>query len=109
MERRFPLVEIDVAAADRLTASLGAGRVRSMELLAGGHINTNYALVMESGERVVLRIYAHGEAAYETEVEVLRALSSSVPAPRILLARSSPARFPYPHAVLEWIDGTPLD
>jgi aminoglycoside phosphotransferase (APT) family kinase protein len=108
MERRFPLVEVDLDLARTLVAPLGAP-IRSMDLLAGGHVNTNYVLGLDDGRRVVLRIYAHGEAAYRTEVQVLRALWGSFPVPRLLLESFDARRFQFPIAVLEWIDGHPLD
>jgi aminoglycoside phosphotransferase (APT) family kinase protein len=110
MERRFPLMEIGIETADRLLAELaGDHRVDTLQLLHGGHINTNYALGLGDGRRVRLRIYVQGESGFRKETGVLRDLSGTVAVPRLLLAESRPDVFPYPFAVLEWIDGMALN
>jgi Ser/Thr protein kinase RdoA (MazF antagonist) len=110
MERRFPLMEIGIETAGRLLAGLaGEHRVETLELLRGGHINTNYAVCLGDRRRLRLRIYVQGAAGFEKEIGVLRALSETVAVPRLLLAANQPDVFPYPFAVLEWIDGLSLD
>jgi len=110
MERRYPLIDIGVEDAERLLRPLpGASRPRALELLTGGHINTNYVVSFDDGRRVVLRIYAHGEAAFRKEVELLRALHGSIPIPRVYAAVFEPQFFQYPYVVLEWVEGGALN
>lgn len=110
MERRFPLIEIGIETADRLLAGLpGNQQVETLQLLHGGHINTNYAVGLGHGRRLRLRIFVQGEAAFRKEIGVLRDLSEAVAVPRLLLADSRPDVFPYPFAVLEWLDGISLN
>lgn len=109
MERRFRLIPIDVALADKLLEALpGSPRLRSLALLTGGHINTNYALSLADGRCLVLRIYAQGAAAFRKEVDLLHALAGSVPLPGVLLAAFEPRLLAHPYAVIEWIDGLAL-
>lgn len=109
MERRFPLIDVGIDVAERLLGPLGASRPLSLELLAGGHINTNYAVSLGDGRRLVLRLYAHGEAVFRKETALLRALAGSVPVPRLHQAVLDPEVFEHPYAVLEWVDGTALN
>jgi len=110
MERRFPLVEIDLETAARLLERIpGAPRPSAFELLAGGHINTNYAIDLADGRRVVLRIFASGEVAFRKESRVLAGLAGSVEVPRLFLSLYEPDLFAHPCTVLEWIDGSPLN
>ena len=110
MERRYPLIDIGLEAAAGLLAPLRGFRpVRSLRLLAGGHINTNYAVTLDDGHRLVLRIFAQGEAALRKEATVLRALAGSLPVPALHLAVFTTQSFAYPYAVLEWIEGAPLN
>jgi Ser/Thr protein kinase RdoA (MazF antagonist) len=110
MERRFPLVPMDEALAETLLRALpGSPRLRCFTLLAGGHINTNYALALADGRCVVLRIYAQGEAAFRKETALLQGLAGPGPVPALLTAAFAPEVFAYPYALLEWIDGAPLN
>ncbi|HEY8017077.1 MAG TPA: aminoglycoside phosphotransferase family protein [Dongiaceae bacterium] len=110
MERRFPLVPMDAALAETLLAALpGSPRLRCFTLLAGGHINTNYALELSDGRCVVLRIYAQGNAAFRKETALLEGLAGLVAVPAVLATAYEPRDFAYPYALLEWIDGTPLN
>lgn len=110
MERRYPLIDIGTEVAERLLRPLpGTARPRAVELLAGGHINSNYVVSFDDGQRVVLRICAHGEDTFRKEIEVLRALQGSVPVPRVYMAVNEPQFFEYPYVALEWIEGKPLN
>jgi aminoglycoside phosphotransferase (APT) family kinase protein len=110
MERRYPLIDIGAEVAERLLRTLpGTSRPCALELLEGGHINTNYVVSFDDGQRVVLRICAQGEATFRKEVEVLRALHGSVPVPRVYMAVFEPQFFEYPYSVLEWIEGRALN
>lgn len=82
---------------------------RSLSLLAGGHINSNYAVELADGRKLVLRICVNGHAAFDREASMLRQLARTVPAPALLFASSETQIIPYPHMVLEWVDGIPLD
>jgi len=109
MERRFPIIEVELDCAAALLAPLGwSDHPCDLDLLAGGHINTNYVVTLDSGRRVVLRLFCNGEPAFRKEVALLSSLAGSVAVPRVHLAvfESSPVGTPY--AVLEWVDGMPL-
>jgi aminoglycoside phosphotransferase (APT) family kinase protein len=110
MERRYPLIEIDLTVAATLLEPLvGASRPQTLQLLTGGHINTNYAVTLENGRRLVLRIFVQGDAALRNETRAFRVVAGSVPIPRMYLEVCAPQSFAYPYTVLEWIEGVPLN
>jgi Ser/Thr protein kinase RdoA (MazF antagonist) len=110
MERRYPLIDVGLGLAAQLLSSLSdVARPCSLELLPGGHVNTNYAVQMSDGRQLVLRIYASGEAAFSKETEILRKLAGSVAVPCLKLASVRHDGFAHPYAVLDWIDGVPLN
>lgn len=110
MERRYPLIDVGLGLAEQLLSSLSdAPKPRSLQLLSGGHVNTNYGVQMSDGQQLVLRIYASGEAAFAKETEILRQLAGSVAVPGVRLATSRHDGFKHPYAVLDWIDGVPLN
>lgn len=110
IERRYPLITVDLDLAGKLVEPLpGFQRPQSMTLLSGGHINTNYILAFPDGKRAVLRCYADGETAFRKEAGLLRALRGFVPLPNLRLAAFERKLFPHPYAVLDWVDGRPLN
>ncbi|HWT04600.1 MAG TPA: phosphotransferase, partial [Xanthomonadales bacterium] len=110
MERRFPIVDVGLDVAGRLLRSASEPTPpRSIELLPGGHVNTNYAVCLEDDRRVVLRIGSRGAPALRREVALLRSLADdAVPVPAVRFADFAPNDFAYPYAVLDWIQGIPL-
>ena len=110
MERRYPLIDVPLGLAEQLLSSISdVAKPRSLQLLSGGHVNTNYAVQMSDGEKLVLRIYASGEAALAKETEILRKLAGSVAVPGVKLATAKHDGFKHPYAVLDWIEGVPLN
>jgi Ser/Thr protein kinase RdoA (MazF antagonist) len=110
MERRYPLIDLDLETVEKLFRPLsGAPRPCTFELLKGGHINTNYLVNLASGDRLVLKLCAHGKASCVKEADLLAALLRSVPVPRLHLFIDDPQIFPYPYLVLEWINGSSLN
>jgi aminoglycoside phosphotransferase (APT) family kinase protein len=106
MERRYPLIEISIEVAERLLEPL---RPRALEHLRGGHVNTNYAVRLDDGRRIVLRICTNGQAAFCKEVSLLGALAGSIPVPRLHMSVFSPQIFEHPYIVTEWVAGAPLN
>lgn len=110
MERRYPLIDVGLGLAEQLLSSVSdVAKPRSLQLLSGGHVNTNYAVQMSDGEKLVLRIYSSGETAFAKETEILRKLTGSVAVPRVKLAAAKHDGFKHPYAVLDWIEGVPLN
>lgn len=108
-ERRFPLVKIDAPVAAKLLRQLSCfSQIQLFELLAGGHVNTNYLVQFDSGRRVVLRIYAQGEEAFRKEIKVFGVVEDTVAVPELLLAVFEPSLFEHPFTVMEWVDGMSL-
>lgn len=109
-ERRYPLIELALSLAERLLRALPGSPVpRTLELLTGGHINTNYLVHLADGRRMVLRLCPQGEAVLRKEVAILSAMADTLPVPRVHLASYEPGSFEHPYAVLEWIEGVSLD
>jgi Ser/Thr protein kinase RdoA (MazF antagonist) len=106
-ERAHPFVGLPAGELERLVAAgLPGARVVSASPLASGLRNTNYRVELDGGRSVVLRLYVAYPAACEREAAVLAAVAGRVPAPKVL--HSAPIATP-PFALLEWLDGRPLD
>jgi aminoglycoside phosphotransferase (APT) family kinase protein len=110
MERRYPLIKVGLRVVKKLLQVPPiASTPRTVELLRGGHVNSNYLVCFDCGQRFVLRIYAASEWSCLKEIGLLRSLAHSVSVPRLHLFMLRPRLFEYPYAILEWIDGFPLN
>lgn len=110
VERRYPVIELTDEDAGRLLARVPdlPAPIRT-ELLLGGHVNSNYAVWLEDGRRAVVRLYAGGEACRRAELEALRAVAGSLPVPQVYLSLGAGECIDHPCALLQWIEGGPLD
>jgi Ser/Thr protein kinase RdoA (MazF antagonist) len=110
MERSWDRVHafkrLDRGEIEGLVQPAELGRVRLAEPLSAGLRNTNYRLSFESGRNAVLRLYVADPSACGREAAILRLLARAVPAPGVVYA--DPGALP-PFALLEWLEGTPLD
>jgi len=106
-ERARPFVELSAGDWYRFTGdALQGARVVAATPLRSGLRNNNYRLDFASGASVVLRFYVADPGACAREAAVLAAVAGRVPAPRVL--QTDAAAMP-PFALLEWLDGRPLD
>ncbi len=109
IERRHPIVVLDVGGATALLERGGLPlEIRSLDLLAGGHVNTNYQVTARTGERYVLRIWTRGEDIFRQEINTLIRASGIVPVPKLRASAYTPEVFPYPYALLDWVTGEGL-
>jgi aminoglycoside phosphotransferase (APT) family kinase protein len=76
MDRRNPLQPFDRSLIQRF---LRGRDLLSVDLLQSGKSNTNYKLVLSDGNKYVLRLYSHGNAAREAYVMSL--VEDLVPVP----------------------------
>ncbi len=99
-----------VAEVERLLAPwLGGRHVLSIDALAGGLVNRNCRLEIESAPApVVLRIYDRDPAACAKELAILSLVRERVPVPAVLYADPEPERAAPPFALLEFIPGISL-
>ena len=92
-----------------VSRALPHSRVLDAQPLAGGLRNANFKLRLEAGERpVVLRIYEHDASLCRKEIDLLRMLGGTVPAPAVIHAEPQDLDGIPPFAVLEWVDGIDL-
>lgn len=109
-ERRAPLVDLSSEELRALLAVAAPGRaIISAEVLSAGLVNTNYRIELErEPSPVVLRLYARDEAACAREERLSRLVAGVVPAPGVLYADPSAARFRLPWMLMTWMEGVPL-
>lgn len=109
IERRHPLVALDVDRATELCERAGLRlEIRSLDVIAGGHINTNYQVTTRTGDRYVFRISTRGEDVFRKEIEALDRARGIVPVPTVCASAEATPAFPYPYAVVEWVTGDGL-
>ena len=106
-ERAHPFVELPAGELERLVGEALPGAVVVAALpLTTGLRNTNYRLELAGGEIVLLRQYVADPEACARESAVLAAVTGRVPVPRVLYSNATAGP---PFALLEWIEGRPLD
>jgi aminoglycoside phosphotransferase (APT) family kinase protein len=107
--RTTPVLAIDVAeATELLRPALGAVEIAGLEQLAGGHSNTNVRVRLTGAPGdAVLRIYQRDPAQMRKEAAIAHLVAGRVPAPAYLHCGTRSATGQN-YAVLEWIDGRPL-
>ncbi len=112
MERSWarvgPFVELTEAElARRVRAAFPDATLLAVEQLPGGLRNSNYRLTLGGAPSpVVLRLYTADPRACIREAGVLAAVAGRVPAPRVWHSEPAAER---PFALLEWLEGEPLD
>ncbi|MGH9837166.1 MAG: phosphotransferase family protein [Blastocatellia bacterium] len=105
----MPLIEVEFEQLQALLAPLLHGAaITSVELVAGGLVNTLYRVTAAKGT-YCLRIFAAGQRAWETERNLLTRVAASLPVPEVLLAGDGRADFSHPFLVYHWIEGMTLN
>jgi aminoglycoside phosphotransferase (APT) family kinase protein len=105
-----PPPELPLSAADALLSNWrAANRVVSIEPLAGGLMNWNYAIRLSgSPERFVLRFYDRAPETGVREVRILELVGADLPVPRVFHWDVTGAEGYPPFCVLEFIEGISL-
>ncbi|MEJ1969226.1 MAG: aminoglycoside phosphotransferase family protein [Rhizomicrobium sp.] len=104
--RTAPVLELGADEAhEMLRPALGDVSVLAFETLNGGHANTNIRVRLGTGS-VVLRLYQRDPAQPRKEAAIARLVAGCVPAPAYLHCGVRADGQVY--AVVEWIDGAPL-
>lgn len=84
-------------------ASLIGTPVRSLALFPHGKANTNYAVELTTGDRVVLRLYERDREAPERERRLAALVDGAVPVPAMLHSGATAEGTPY--GVFEYVEG----
>jgi aminoglycoside phosphotransferase (APT) family kinase protein len=110
-QRGADFVKLDIDALDALIQPAFAGqRIEDARPVAGGLSNTNYRLILSGRKAPVrLRIFVTRPQCAQLEVALSKRVHSRVPVPAYLYFASSHPLTGHPYAILEWIDGIPLD
>ncbi len=102
-DRRELLAALDVQEVRELvSAKLNGSEIKSISLLAGGFMNSNYRIVLRDNTSLVLRISSR-RADLKKELSVLKHVYGRVPVPAVIAEHFSE---PYPFALIEFIEGT---
>lgn len=106
-ERFTAHVDLDVEMAARLLAPYTTDKISELSLLSEGCANTNYK-IMFANQRppVVLRIYVREKSALQREVAVHQLVAGKIPVAKHFYADHRCQIYPYPYAIMAWIDGT---
>jgi len=107
--RTTPVLTLDAdEAAELLRPALGEVSIAGIEPLGGGHSNTNVRVRLDGAPRnVVLRLYQRDPVQMHKEAAIARLVAGRVPAPAYLHCGTR-ATSGQSYAVVEWIDGVPL-
>ena len=103
--RQTPFLDVGEDEAVDLLRPLGSAPISSLETLRGGHSNTNIR-VRRGGGDVVLRLYQRDPGQARKESAIAKLVAGKVPAPRYIHVGERENGQTY--AIVEWIDGTPL-
>jgi aminoglycoside phosphotransferase (APT) family kinase protein len=102
-DRRELLAVLDVQEVRELVrAKFNCSEIKSISLLAGGFMNSNYRIVLRDNTSLVLRISSR-RADLKKELSVLKRVYGRVPVPAVIAEHFSE---PYPFALIEFIEGT---
>jgi aminoglycoside phosphotransferase (APT) family kinase protein len=107
-ERARPFAEPSIEEMEnRVGVFFPGARVLAADRQTRGLRNSNYRLTVAGAPSpLALRLYVADPAACAREAAVIAALSGRIPAPRML---GSDTVADPPFALLEWLDGEPLD
>ena len=107
--RTAPVLKVEVEEAAALVRpALGDVRVLAVEVLGGGHSNTNLRVRLDTEPySVVLRLYQRDPTVARKEAAISALVAPTVPVPRYLHVGRRLSN-EQTHAVVEWIDGEPL-
>ncbi len=109
--RNAPHIDLDPAAATALIQPAFPGAtVDRVHRMTGGLANASFRVTISGRDRpVLLRLFVRDPDSAPKEAAIAERLAGHVPVARFLhLAPSNPATG-HPYAVLEWVDGEPLE
>lgn len=106
-ERFQAHVDLDITTATQLLAPYTSDSIEKLLLLSEGCANTNYKVIFKNNHRpVVIRIYMRDKSALPREIAIHKLVADKIPVPAHLYSNDQCTDYPYPYAVIEWVDGT---
>lgn len=106
-ERHKAPIDLSIATASRLIAPYSKNAIDRVFLLSQGCININYKVTFKNkNPPVVLRIYAKEKLICHVEASIQKLVADSIPVARFLYVDTECTLYPYPYAIMEWVDGT---
>jgi aminoglycoside phosphotransferase (APT) family kinase protein len=109
--RATPAIELGrVGAAKLLHPVIGEADILDVAPVPGGLSNSNFEVALGGApRRVLLRLYQNRLTPARKEAALARRLAGRAPIARFLHFSERGGKTDAPYAVLEWIDGAPLD
>lgn len=104
-ERYSEHIALDNATAQELVRPYSKEKIESLTLLSNGCANTNYKIHFASGRQVVLRIYVREKSSLAREAGIHKLVHSVIPVAEYLHADDSCSIYPYPYAIMQWVEG----
>ncbi len=105
-ERYQAHVDVDLKTATQLLLPYTNHSIDQLILLSEGCANTNYKVTFKNNNPpVVIRIFVREKSALAREVALHNLVDSKIPVPTHFYDNDQCDIYPYPYAILEWIDG----
>lgn len=105
-ERFKAHVDLDINTAAKLLFPHEKSPIDRLTLLSEGCANTNYKVTFKNNNPpVVIRIYVREKSALSRELAIHQLVADKIPVPVYFYADSGCEHYPYPYAIIEWIDG----
>jgi len=80
-------------------------RIAAAQPLAGGLRNTNFKVITDSHDPIVLRFYKHDPALCQKEIDIIRRIRATVPVPEVLHAEPRGLDDLPPFTIARYIEG----
>jgi len=104
-ERVSQHIDLDPNTAQHLLKPYTNEKISAQTLLSNGCANTNYKIILQDGQIVVIRIYVRDQSSLLRETGVNQLVNAVLPVAKYLHADASCSLFPYPYAIMEWKEG----
>lgn len=105
-ERFKAHIDLDIPTATHLLSPCTNDSIDKLTLLSEGCANTNYKVAFKNNRPpIVLRIYIREKSALLREIAVHKRVADKIPVPTHLYSNDQCTDFPYPYAVMEWVNG----
>lgn len=104
-ERQGSQEKLSKEQIEAAMAAYTSKAVEYFELLSNGCANTNYKVILSDGSSLILRIYTRDREALHRERAIHELVKGQIPVPAFLFTNEAKEIFPYPYAILEYVEG----
>lgn len=107
-ERFQDHIDLDLRKAEEMLLPFTDAAIDELTLFAEGCSNSNYKVTFQdkSIKPVVIRIYMREHSAMRLEAALYKLVHDKIPVPNYLYLDKTCQTFPFPYAIIEWVEGT---